>query len=253
MGSILALSTLDREMDERMMSRRRERPLGLPDCLENASTDAVFSSRRANRWFEDCSLEDFFLDKFRARQEELKDFLGWSNWRVCRRGTVNASVVADGSALGCDFSGLTVTREVSWGRLVLGLFLALTSVKKVHCRPRIAGVVLFTEVCLPASSFSSEVGTGGEAKSLVCAYVTSSSSFVLELVVPKRDQASVKRSRNKSLSHAQFHGICFRVNRSIEFRWHRGGWEKKEGRCTHLELTGYQQERNSRPGKLGWR
>jgi len=53
---------------------------------------------------------------------------------------------------------------------VFGLFLALTSVEKeqVHCRASIAGADLFTEVCLPASSYSSEVGTKGVAKFCMC-------------------------------------------------------------------------------------
>ena len=153
---------------------------------------------------------------------------------------MNESVVADGSVLGCEFSGSTVSRGFSWGRLVLGFFLALASVEKEHCRPSIAGAHVFTEVCLPASSFSSEVGTEGAAKSLVCAYVTSSSGFVLllleflQLVVPERDHASVKGSRNKSLFHAQVDGVRCRVNKGVELR---KGWEKKKGLCTHFELV----------------
>ena len=97
----------------------------------------------------------------------------------------------------------------------------------MHCRPRIAGADLFTEDYLPASSFSSGAGTEGAAKSLVCVYITSSSSFVLlllefvELIVPERDQASVKGSRKKSLFHAQVDGVPRRVNKGIEDVWRR--------------------------------
>jgi len=64
--------------------------------------------------------------------------------------------------------------------------------EKVRCRPH-CWADLFTEVCFPASSFSSESGTEKAVKSLVCAYVTPSSGFVLflleflELVVPEGD------------------------------------------------------------------
>ena len=116
--------------------------------------------------------------------------------------------------------------------------------EKLNCRPSIAGADLLTEVFCPASSFSSEARTSRATKSLVCAYVTSSSGFLLlllellELVVPERDQVSVKGSRNKSLFHTQIDGARCRVNKGTELRWHREGWEKKQGLCTHLELTG---------------
>jgi hypothetical protein len=45
-----------------------------------------------------------------------------SNVSVDAGGAVNESVVANGSVLGCEFSGSTVSREIFWGRLVLGLF-----------------------------------------------------------------------------------------------------------------------------------
>ena len=113
---------------------------------------------------------------------------------------VNESVDADGGVLGCEFSGgSTVSRGISWGRLVLGLFLALASVEKVHCRP--------------------EAGTEGAAKSLVCTYITLSSGFslflleLLESVFPERDKASVEGSRDKSLFHAQVDGVRCRIHK----------------------------------------
>jgi len=54
---------------------------------------------------------------------------------------VNESVGARGSVLGCECSGSMVSRAISWGRLFLGLFLALGSVEKAHCRPSIAGQI----------------------------------------------------------------------------------------------------------------
>jgi len=71
--------------------------------------------------------------------------------------------------------------EKSSGAGLFWAFFALTSVEKVHCRPRIPRSDLFTYVCLPASSFS-----------------------------------SVKRSRNNSLFHAQVDGVRVESTRVLE-------------------------------------
>ena len=78
-----------------------------------------------------------------AREEELKDLMGWSSWRDCRWRSTK----------------WICRRRISWGGLVLGLFLALMFVEKVHCRPIIASADLVTKVCLQVRSFSSEAGT----------------------------------------------------------------------------------------------